>query len=170
MIKAGNSQNRKRNEIVKKIVPFTLFWVMMICIFVGVMIVKIQGSPEYALYMTAKDIEDRGIEGIRDHLSDRAMAKYDDIIDKNHCNNGIVGNVLVYVIEGYAKKHLSEVSIKSYEFTKKEVAFAEINLLIEYKGVNITVIIDMVRTDGKWLIDDVSLPNAVKGVAKLFFN
>ena len=161
-INAGNNQNRKKTDMATRIVSAIVILLMSIILFVGILIVLKHDSPEYALYMTANDIKENGVECLGDHLSNRAKDK----IGHMYRNNGVEG-IIISMLEGYANEHLSEATLKSYKFTHKNIKSAEAELIIEYKGVNLTVIIYMVKENGRWLIDDVCLPQAITGAAKL---
>lgn len=120
----------------------------------------ITSTPEYALHKTHEDIEERGLEALKDHVTD-TLKKEIELVE------GISGNAFVKMIVGAAvSDDVAEAVVsefKQIEWTRDDVIRsqkqAQVIMRFQYKdSLKGTIPIKMIKDSGKWKISGIGIP------------
>ena len=147
----------------KKVLITVLIIIIIAALIVGgIMILRVRHSPEYALAMTVKDIEENGIEALEAHCTDKFAKEFKSALD--YTNNGFVDSLISFftgkddmmsIIQEYADK--IKWGVGDIEKGKKNAAAI---ITYDYNNGKITgdVDVDMVKEKGEWLISGIDFP------------
>lgn len=137
----------------------------------------ITNKPEYALYMTVKDIKKYGArEGLQKHMTDDCWEDVEPIINlvdkKGNGGDEDAKKKLPKSVRKFLKNLLEENMDKiefDYEIVKQTKKTARINVYYVYDDdFEGTLKITMVRKNHEWLIDDVKAPELNKYIINGF--
>lgn len=121
----------------------------------------ITSTPEYALHKTHEDIEERGLEALKDHVTD-TLKKEIEVVE------GISGNAFVKMIVGAAvSDDVAEAVVsefKQIEWTRDDVIRsqkqAQVILRFQYKDkLSGTIPIKMIKENREWKISGIGFPS-----------
>jgi hypothetical protein len=121
----------------------------------------ITSTPEYALHKTHEDIEERGLEALKDHVTD-TLKKEIELVE------GISGNAFVKMIVGAAvSDDVAEAVVsefKQIEWTRDDVIRsqkqAQVILRFQYKDkLSGTIPIKMIKENREWKISGIGFPS-----------
>ncbi|MBR4445747.1 MAG: hypothetical protein IKS37_07635 [Solobacterium sp.] len=121
----------------------------------------ITSTPEYALHKTHEDIEERGLEALKDHVTD-TLKKEIELVE------GISGNAFVKMIVGAAvSDDVAEAVVsefKQIEWTRDDVIRsqkqAQVILRFRYKDkLSGTIPIKMIKENREWKISGIGFPS-----------
>ncbi len=121
----------------------------------------ITSTPEYALHKTHEDIEERGLEALKDHVTD-TLKKEIEVVE------GISGNAFVKMIVGAAvSDDVAEAVVsefKQIEWTRDDVIRsqkqAQVILRFRYKDkLSGTIPIKMIKENREWKISGIGFPS-----------
>ena len=121
----------------------------------------ITSTPEYALHKTHEDIEERGLEALKDHVTD-TLKKEIELVE------GISGNAFVKMIVGAAvSDDVAEAVVsefKQIEWTRDDVIRsqkqAQVILCFRYKDkLSGTIPIKMIKENREWKISGIGFPS-----------
>lgn len=121
-----------------------------------------RGSPEYALWTTAKDVRAGGIEGLRPHLTGDALELLERLDGFSQGKDSKVMDALFSVLDldgimETLKTELAQVKW-SLDDVEKSANTAEFSLDFNYDNkLTGEVELDMIRTDGQWKISDIEI-------------
>lgn len=122
--------------------------------------ISIRNSPEYALLTMAKEVKASGMEGLEPYLTGEVLATVEQIDTLSE--NKVVGAISsILNAEHYMERLKTELVQMEWELDdiRKSSGQAQISLGFNYKDtLTGTISLTMVREDGEWKINGISLP------------
>lgn len=117
-------------------------------------------SPEYALNNTIDDVKESGLDGLKKHLTSKALKSVEDVSSVSNMSG--VALLSTVLLGGDAVGFLLE-KLSEFEWTVKEVMKGtETSAAIvgfDYEGKVVgTIELTMIKEDKTWKIDSLSKP------------
>lgn len=145
----------------KKNLAIIISVVLIVALIVGGYFFYKISTPEFALAVTMKDIKNSGMTGLKKHLTSNAIEKIETI--ENWTDDSGVSGILSAITQDSAVSLLKS-KISEIDWTVEEILKGKnrtnVVICFNYKDSIIgTIEITMIREDGDWKIDGLSLPH-----------
>ena len=145
----------------KKFIIIALSAVVIVGLIVGGYFLYETSTPEYALAITIEDVKSSGMSGLKEHLTSSATEKVEAIEDWTD-KSGVSGILSAITQDGavsFLKSRISDVDWTVEDILKGKNR-ADVVIGFDYNGGIIgTIEITMVKENGDWKIDGLSLPH-----------
>ena len=150
----------------KKALVTILIVIIIAALIVGGMLVwRVRHSPEYALVMTVKDIEENGIEALGNHCTEEFAADLKNVTD--YTGSGLIDSLSSFFIGKDVMSIIQEQADK-IEWGVGDIEKGKTNataiITYDYDNGKITGTfdVDMVKEKREWKISDVDFPEVDK--------
>lgn len=145
----------------RKILIIAISAVVIVGLAIGGYLLYKTSTPEYALAATIEDVKSSGMDGLKEHLTSSTIEKIEaieDWTDKSSIS-GILSALTQDSAISFLKSKMSEVDWTVEDILKGKNR-ADVVIGFDYNSSIIgTIEITMVRENGDWKIDGLSLPH-----------
>ena len=120
------------------------------------------GSPEYALKQTIHDVQERGSEGLKDHVTDTLRTEIEvmEMISSNPLISYIAGAVSDQEATQMILSEIQEIDWTVDDVIRSQKQ-AQVIMRFQYKdSLKGTIPIKMIKDSGKWKISGIGIPKS----------